>query len=98
MYDDTGTGWARHMLGGTSMLLGAIPPEGYKTKSVRDFLLEVRNFEIFRAMLFAEHSFLAQPTWQDYSQGLWSEQFANEWTPKESLLDLMTVISDLCVR
>lgn len=98
MYDETGNGWARHMLGGTSLLLGAIHPNDCNSGLIHDFLIEIRNFEIFRAMLFAENTFLAQPTWREYSRGLWSENSADDWTPKESLLDLMTLIADLCVR
>jgi hypothetical protein len=29
---------------------------------------------------------------------VWSGEHAKDWTPKDSLLDLMTLVADLCIR
>ena len=98
MYDDTGLGWLSHMLSGTSKILQLIGPERCRCGAARKLFLEVRIFEIARAMLFSKRSFLSQKPWTDLMNDLWAEAYVSDWSPRESLLDVMTLISDLCVR
>jgi hypothetical protein len=98
MYDDTGHGWLWHMLSGTSKILQLLGPERCRTGASREFFLEVRIFEIARAILFSERSFLSQNPWTDLMKDIWAEDYINDWSPRERLLDIMTLVSDLCVR
>jgi len=86
------------MLYGTSQILQSLGPDGCRTGSNREFLLEIRIFEIARSMLFGERSFLATKPWIDLMQEMWLDDYAVEWSPRERLLDIMTLTSDLCVR
>lgn len=98
MYDDTGQGWLRHMLYGTSQLLQLLSPDGCSHGSGREFFLETRIFEIARSMLFSQRSFLSTPPWISLTSKVWLGDYAEDWTPKDSLFDLMTMVADLCIR
>lgn len=98
MCDDTGQGWVWHMLYGTSRILQSLTPNGCRTGAGREFFLEIRIFEIARSMLFGEKSFLASKPWTDFTQELWLGDHAGEWSPADRLLDIMTLVADLCVR
>lgn len=49
-------------------------------------------------MLFGEKSFLASKPWTDFTKVLWLGDHAGDWSPADRLLDIMTLIADLCVR
>lgn len=98
MYDATGDGWIRHMLYGTSRLLQLISPEGCSQGAGRVFYLEARIFEVARSMLFSQESFLTMPPWRSLAQKIWLGPYAKDWTPLESLLDVASVVADLCIR
>lgn len=86
------------MLYGTGRILQALTPDGCRRGAGREFFLEVRIFEIARSMLFQERSFLSTKPWIDLMQGMWQGDYAGEWNPRERLLDIMTLVADLCVR
>ncbi|KIW14326.1 hypothetical protein PV08_07108 [Exophiala spinifera] len=98
MYESTGDGWIRHMIYGTSRLLQLLTPEGCSWGPGREFYLEARIFEVARSMLFVEESFLTTPPWKSLTLTVWSGTYAKDWTPLESLLDIMITVADLCIR
>ena len=98
IYDDTGQGWAWHMLYGTSKVLEVLTAENCRTGAGRELFLEIRVFEIARSMLFGQRSFLSTTPWLDLVDSLWQGEHIRDWNPKERLLDIMTLVSDLYVR
>jgi hypothetical protein len=98
MSDVTGEGWVKHMLYGTSKMLQLRGPEAHLTGSGRSFFLTVRVFEICRALIYSETTFLCHPNWVSLMIKIWSEDLNNTWHPKESLFDLMITCSALSHR
>ena len=96
MYDPTGQGWIKHTMFGTSKILELLGADACRTGEARDFFLEVRVFEVSRAVLFTSSTILAQPAWVELSKELWAG--TEGWHPKEALLDLMIQCSDLASR
>ena len=62
------------------------------------FFLEVRPFEIARAMLYGEPTFLATRQWTELTRTMWTGENLKEWSPKERLLDIMASCTDLSFR
>jgi len=98
MLDHTGDGWIKHIYHGTSQILASRGPKAFRSGAGRRFLLEARTFEVARAIIFSERTFLATPPWLKLMDHLWTRNYAKEWSPKESLLSIMTMCSDLCIR
>ena len=98
MYDETGLGWLPHMLHGTSKILRLLGPDHFHTGTAREFFLELRTFEVVRTIVFNETSFLTQPPWTDFLGDMWTSDHVLEWHPRERLLDIMVLVSDLCAR
>lgn len=86
------------MLYGTTRILQSLTPDSCRYGAGREFFLEIRIFEIARSMLFGEKSFLSTKPWIDLMQEMWLGDYASEWSPRERLLDIMTLASDLCIR
>ncbi|SPO01485.1 uncharacterized protein DNG_04158 [Cephalotrichum gorgonifer] len=65
MQDSSGHGWLQHMIYGTSRALIASGPSACTSGSTRTFFAQARTFEVCRAIIFNEPTFLAQPEWMD---------------------------------
>ena len=64
----------------------------------RNFFLSARIFEISRALIYSEPTFLSQPVWTSALAGLWSSDCAVLWHPKEALFDMLPSFSELSIR
>jgi hypothetical protein len=95
MADDTGENWIRHTLLGISQLLEALGPDSIRSGTYRRCFLEIRVFEISRALITTSESILARPEWRTLNYELWTGDRVAEWHPNEMLLDLMIDISHL---
>jgi hypothetical protein len=98
MYDMSGEGWVRHFLYGTSKILQLFGPERCLSNLGRQFFLTIRVFEISRALIFTEETFLSDESWQSLMAQMWGSDTANDWHPKEALFNLMTSCSALGIR
>jgi hypothetical protein len=97
MHDMTGEGWVKHILYGTSKILQLRGPNAHLTGPGQSFFLTVRVFEICRALIYSEPTFLCQPEWMSLTANIWSKD-AQAWHPKEYLFDLMIKCSSLSHR
>jgi hypothetical protein len=96
MYDDTGEGFVKHFLHGTSKILQLRGPEAHLSGAGRSFFLAVRIFEICRTLIYSnylEPTFLCQPSWRELTERIRDE--SEIWNPKEVLFDLMIDIASL---
>ncbi|KAL5359303.1 hypothetical protein BJX96DRAFT_56290 [Aspergillus floccosus] len=98
MHDMTGEGWVKHFLYGTSNMLQIRGPEAHIAGSGRSFFLTVRVFEICRALIYPEPTFLCRPEWISLTTEIWNEDLKNNWHPKERLFDLMITCSSISHR
>ena len=98
MSDATGDRWIIHFLHGTSELLNHFGPSAFRTEPGREFFLTIRVFEISRALLFTQETFLVQPEWTNLMQELWNDQEFQDLHPKEALFDIIILCSSLAVR
>jgi hypothetical protein len=98
MYDVTGEGWVKHILYGTSNIMQLRGPAVHATGPARSFFLTFRVFEVCRALIYNDSTFLDQPSWGLLMKDVWSGQGAVDWHPKEALLDLMISCSTLSMR
>jgi hypothetical protein len=85
----------KHIFYGTSRILQLRGPSAHLTGAGRSFFLTVRLFEISRSCFYHEPTFLDQDAWVSLMDLMWEGDLAQEWHPKESLLDLMTSCSSL---
>lgn len=102
MRDVTGTNWLLHFLHGTSTILrvqgpGVLTLPGMKNKQRQAFLFSTRIFEIARALIFTEPTFLAAPEWTNAIELYWA-QHPDAWTPKDALFDILPQFVDLGIR
>ncbi|KAF3050313.1 hypothetical protein E8E11_010520 [Didymella keratinophila] len=102
MRDHTGANWLAHFLNGTSSLLrlqgpSLLEPQDDGTKQRQVFLLNIRIFEISRALIYTEPTFLATPEWSK-AIDTYSAQHPASWTPKEALFDVLPQFVDLAIR
>ncbi|KAL6230302.1 hypothetical protein BDW75DRAFT_248787 [Aspergillus navahoensis] len=98
MQDMTGEGWVKHFLYGTSKMLQLRGPEAHIAGSGRSFFLTVRIFEVCRALIYSEPTFLCQPEWMSLMTMIGNENDDNDWHPKELLFDLMITCSSISHR
>lgn len=98
MYDVTGEGWVKHILYGTSKIMQLRGPTAHTNGPGRSFFLTFRVFEVCRALIYNDTTFLDQPSWRLLTKDIWSGQRGVEWHPKEALLDLMIPCSTLSMR
>ena len=96
MYDDTGEGFVKHFLYGTSRILQLRGPEAHLHGPGRSFFLTVRVFEVCRSLIYSEPTFLGQPSWRNLTHRIRDE--SGVWHPKEALFDLMIDCSELSHR
>jgi hypothetical protein len=98
MYDVSGEGWVKHILYGTSRIVQYRGPNAHVAGIGRRFFLTTRIFEISRALIYSEDTFLAQENWRRLMNKMWSGDGAGDWHPKEALYDLMISCSALSIR
>ncbi|KAH6676752.1 hypothetical protein B0J14DRAFT_586248 [Halenospora varia] len=98
MYDVTGEGWVKHILYGTSKILQLRGPAAHASGAGRSFFLTFRVFEISRALIYNELTFLDEVDWRLLMEDIWSGLGAADWHPREALLDLMISCSTLSMR
>jgi len=98
MYDVSGEGWVRHVLYGTSKLLQLRGPDAHRTGRGRSFFITMRVFEICRALIYNENTFLCHEEWRSLTEKLWEGEFRLDWHPKEALLELMVACASLSYR
>lgn len=98
MNESSGERWLQHMVHGTAKGMEAIGPSLCSSASGTRLFIQARVFEVCRTILFNESTFLTEPLWAKASRKLWLGDFASEWRPLDSLLDIMVMISSLRVR
>ncbi|KAH8679029.1 hypothetical protein BGZ60DRAFT_402378 [Tricladium varicosporioides] len=98
MYDVTGEGWVKHILYGTSKILQLRGPAAHASGSGRSFFLTFRVFEVCRALIYNDSTFLDQPGWRLLMEEIWTGSGAVDWHPREALLNLMISCSSLSMR
>lgn len=99
MTDSTGYGWIQHIVHGTSQALVASGSKSYRTGYGKRFFMEAKIFEVCRAIIFNEPTFLTMPEWIRLSSDL--RQDVDEgfnYHPLDILLDIITKCSALRVR
>ncbi|KAM6520181.1 hypothetical protein FALCPG4_013734 [Fusarium falciforme] len=97
MSDTTGQGWVQHLVHGTSNALVATGPWAFESGLGKRFFMEIRIFEVCRAIIFNEPTFLADPGWQSLSAKLQGLE-ADQSHPLDTVLDIIVLCSTLRVR
>lgn len=98
MSDSTGQGWVQHIVHGTSKALVASGPNACHSSFGKRFFTEVKIFEVCRAIVFNEPTFLAQPKWRALSSKFQADLSDPEIHPLDELLDIIVACSSLRVR
>ncbi|KAK3294697.1 uncharacterized protein B0H64DRAFT_463688 [Chaetomium fimeti] len=100
MNDATGDGWLQHLVHGTAQALIAGSPSACISGSCSRFFTESKIFEVCRAILFNQPSFLAEDGWMALSASLRSSSTTWNKSQKalDSLLDIVVLCSSLRVR
>lgn len=68
-----------------------------ENRNAQAFFFSVRVFEISRALIFTEPTFLTKPEWRAAIDMYWIHN-PNSWTPKEALFDILPQFGDLGIR
>ncbi|CAG7559002.1 unnamed protein product [Fusarium equiseti] len=97
MTDATGQGWVQHLVGGTSKALVAAGPTVCLTGRGKRFFTEIRIFEVCRAIIFNEPTFLANSEWRLLTAGMQPDAQGDDHG-LNALLDIITLCSTLRVR
>ncbi|KAF4975554.1 hypothetical protein FZEAL_7669 [Fusarium zealandicum] len=98
MGDATGQGWLQHLVHGTSRALVATGPLAFQSGSGKRFFMEIKIFEVCRAIIFNETSFLANPDWRCLSSKLHDPAEDYESHRLDALLDIIVLCSTLRTR
>lgn len=104
MRDSTGTDWLSHFLNGTCAILRLQHPADLLLTNTgvshrRNFFFTTRIFEIARALIYSQPTFLCDSSWSDALSQWWaSEEGQRLWHPKEALLDMLPHFCDLSLR
>ncbi|KAH7259534.1 uncharacterized protein BKA55DRAFT_562715 [Fusarium redolens] len=97
MTDATGEGWIQHLVHGTSKALVAAGPKSCLSGHGQRFFTEIRIFEVCRAIIFNESTFLAKSDWRCLTQQMRAKEQGNS-DPLDELLDIIVSCSTLRVR
>ncbi|KAM0273927.1 hypothetical protein ACHAQH_008131 [Verticillium albo-atrum] len=89
MTDASGEGWVQHMVHGTARALVAAGPGACSSGGAGRFFLQIRAFEVCRAVIFNEVSFLGEEAWRGVGAGE---------TEEHEVLDIIVLCSGLRVR
>lgn len=71
MNNESEDGWLVHMVHGTGAALQASGPSLCISGLGHSFFLQARVFEVSRALLLGDSTFLSDPQWTALSQGLY---------------------------
>ncbi len=95
MHDSTGQYWLQHMVHGTSKALGAAGPSVCHPSGpeLRFFLEAARTFEVCRAIIFNQPTFLSDGDWEKLLSGATQDKRRS----LDTLLDLVVKCSRLRV-
>ncbi|KAJ5472273.1 Protein of unknown function DUF3468 [Penicillium desertorum] len=94
--DDSGEGWVKHMLYGTSKMLQLTGPTDCMSSPRRIFYDLFRVLEASRALLYNEETILSQKCWLQLQRALSSN--ATRWEPMEEIITLMIETSAFSLR
>ncbi|KAH7473061.1 hypothetical protein FOMA001_g12655 [Fusarium oxysporum f. sp. matthiolae] len=97
MTDATGEGWIQHLVHGTSKALVAAGPTSCQSGHGQRFFTEIRIFEVCRAIIFNEPTFLAKADWRCLIREMRAKEQGNADILDE-LLDIIVSCSTLRVR
>ncbi|KAJ4984284.1 hypothetical protein SVAN01_10253 [Stagonosporopsis vannaccii] len=102
MRDPTGRNWLAHFLHGTSTMLCLQGPDMLLHSSKENehhhaFFFSARIFEISRALIYTEPTFLATPEWSAAIEAYWT-QHPSTLTPKEALFNILPQFVELAMR
>ncbi|USP81299.1 uncharacterized protein yc1106_08573 [Curvularia clavata] len=104
MRDSTGMDWLSHFLNGTCAILRLQHPSDLLLANSganhrRNFFFTARIFEIARALIYSQPTFLCGSDWSNALSQWWnSEEGRKLWHPKEALFDMLPHICDLSLR
>ncbi|KAH7551244.1 hypothetical protein BM1_10118 [Bipolaris maydis] len=104
MRDSSGTDWLSHFLNGTCAILRLQHPAHLLLTNTdanhrRNFFLTTRIFEIARALIYSQPTFLSEPEWTNALSQWWSREGGQRlWHPKEALFDMLPHFCDLSLR
>ncbi|KAG0154645.1 hypothetical protein PDIDSM_213 [Penicillium digitatum] len=94
--DDSGEGWVKHMLYGTSKMLQLAGPSDCMSSAKRTFYDLFRVLEASRALLYNEDTILSQDSWLGLQRSISSN--ATRWDPMEEIITLMIETSAFSLR
>jgi hypothetical protein len=102
MRDPTGANWLAHFLHGTRTMLLLLGPSvltspGKEDKSRQAFFFSARVFELSRALIYTEHTFLSTPEWGAAVELYWVRN-RERVTLKEALFDVIPAFGELGMR
>jgi hypothetical protein len=102
MRDSTGVNWLAHFLHGTSTMLLLLGPSVLTTPSKENkhrqaFFFSARIFELSRALIYTEPTFLSTSEWSAAIELYWVQNRELR-TPKEALFDIIPAFGDLGIR
>ncbi|KAJ6010268.1 hypothetical protein N7499_004329, partial [Penicillium canescens] len=94
--DDSGEGWVKHMLYGTSKMLQLAGPSDCMSSARRIFYDLFRILEASRALLYNEETILSQECWLRLQKTLSNN--ASRWEPMEEIITIMIQTSAFSLR
>lgn len=104
-----GEGWRLHMVHGTGRALRASGAACCRRGRSRTFFLQARVFEVFRAIICSDATFLTEPEWTNLLEEMWVEGQSSSgnddkgdgergWHPLDALLDVIVLCTKLRFR
>lgn len=102
MRDSTGDNWLAHFLHGTSAMLrlqghSMLLKTELEHEQHQKFFFTARVFELSRALVYTEPTFLSTMEWDMAIKAYWSMN-PGLWNPKEALFDIVPQFVDMAIR
>ncbi|KAI6269341.1 hypothetical protein MCOR28_007782 [Pyricularia oryzae] len=98
MNDSTGNGWLQHLIHGTSKALRASGPSTCISGPCMRFFTESKIFEVCRAVVFNQPTFLADEKWMALSASLRAYSLCSSQKVLDALLDIVVMCASLRVK
>lgn len=98
MVDPSGQRWVQHLVHGTSKALVAIGPHACVGSLSQRFFMEIKIFEVCRAIVFNDSSFLMQAEWIAFSKRVQSTIDTSNFHTFDDLLDIILRCASLRSR
>lgn len=98
MVDPSGQRWVQHLVHGTSKALVAIGPHACVGSLPQRFFMEIKIFEVCRAIVFNDSSFLMQAEWIAFSKRVQSTIDTSNFHTFDDLLDIILRCASLRSR